>query len=196
MTTIVAVRKGQQACLAADTLAKYGDSRESATYIANHDKLLAVGDAWLGPAGPASSQLVLRSYFSASEARRDFSGVQGIFETVLDLQNSLKDDYFLNPKEDERDPFESSQMEMLIASPAGIFGVYPLRSVQEYTRFAAFGSGAEYALGAMYAAYDELTYPLAIARRGVEAAAEFDDSTGLPMTSVTVDLVGGNPVGA
>ena len=56
---------------------------------------------------------------------------------------ALKDDYFLIPKEDERDPYESLQMETLVASPAGIFGVYPLRSVQEYTRYYAFGSGAE-----------------------------------------------------
>lgn len=188
MTTIVAVRKGNRACIAADTLAKYGDAREPAAYIANHDKLLRIGDAWLAPAGPASAQLVLTSHFSHPEARRDFSSVQGIFETVTDLQGALKEDFFLNPKEDERDPYESSQMEIMVASPHGIFGVYPLRSVQEYRRFYAFGSGAEYALGAMYVAYDQLEDPAEIARRGIEAAAEFDDSTSLPFTSASVDL--------
>lgn len=188
MTTLVAVRKGARACLAADTLAKYGDAREPAAYIANHDKLLRIGDAWLGPTGPASAQLVLTSYFSQPDSRRDFSCVQGIFETVTDLQGALKEDYFLNPKEDERDSYESSQMEILIASPHGIFGVYPLRSVQEYSRFYAFGSGAEYALGAMYEAYDRLESAAEIARRGIEAAAEFDDSTSLPLTSAEVEL--------
>lgn len=188
MTTVVVVRKGRLACIAADTLAKYGDAAEPAAYIANHDKLVQVGDAWLAPTGPASAQLVLQSYFAVRDRRADFSSPQGVFETFVDMQGSLKDDYFLNPKEDERDPFESSQMEILVASPAGVFGVYPLRSVQEYTRFYAFGSGAEYALGAMFFEYDRHDDPAVIAERAIQAAAEFDDSTALPITSRTVEL--------
>ena len=191
MTTIVAVRKGHRAVIAADTLAKYGEAKEPARYIADHDKLVQVGDAWIAPTGPASAQLVLRSYFSNPDHRRDFSDSQGIFETMVDMQSALKDDYFLNPKEDERDPYESSQMEILVASPHGIFGVYPLRSVQAYTRFYAFGSGAEYALGAMYICYEALAEPEDIARRAIEAAAEFDDSTALPMTLQSIVLATG-----
>jgi len=188
MTTIVVVRKGRTAVIAADTLAKYGETREAAAYVANHDKLVQVDDAVLGPTGPASAQLVLRSYFDGEGARRDFATTQGIFETFTDLMGALKDDYFLIPKEDERDPYESLQMETLVASPAGIFGVYPLRSVQEYTRFYAFGSGAELALGAMHAVYDGAEDPEEIARRGLDAAAEFDDSTAGPYTVLRVTL--------
>lgn len=188
MTTIVAARKGNRACIAADTLAKYGDSRESADYIANHDKLVAVGDAWLGPTGPASAQLVLRSYFADVEHRRDFGSTLGIFETFTDLMGSLKEDYHLIPKEDDRDPYESLQMEVLIACPAGLFGVYPLRSVQEFSRFYAFGSGAEVALGAMYTVWDREEDPEAVVRTGLAAAAEFDDSTGAPFTVRRVEL--------
>ena len=146
MTTIVAVRKAGRACLAADTLACYGTSREPADYIAGHDKILPIGDALLAPTGPASAQLVLRSYFGREGVPARFRSSEEIFETIQALQLGLKDDYFLNPKESEDDPYESLQMEMLIASPGGIFGVYPLRSIQEYTRFYAFGSGAELAL--------------------------------------------------
>lgn len=182
MTTIVVVRKGSAACIAADSLAKYGETRESAAYVTNHDKLVQIGDTWLGPTGPASAQLILASYFASGEARSDFGSSLGIFETFTDLMGALKEDYFLIPKEDERDPYESLQMETLVAGPAGIFGIYPLRSVQEYSRFYAFGSGAELAMGAMHACYEGLDDPVEVARVGLEAAAEFDDSTAAPFT--------------
>jgi ATP-dependent HslUV protease subunit HslV len=190
MTTIVVVRKGSAACIAADSLAKYGETRESAAYVANYEKLLQVGDTWLGPTGPASAQLVMASYFAAEEARRDFSSTLSIFETFTDLMGALKEDYFLIPKEDERDPYESLQMETLVAGPAGIFGVYPLRSVQEYSRFYAFGSGAELAMGAMHASYEREDDPATVARIGLEAAAEFDDSTAAPFTLQRITVVG------
>ncbi len=188
MTTIVVVRKGSRACIGADSLAKYGETLESATYVANHDKLVCVGGTWIGPTGPASAQLILTSYFRAAEIQPDFTSAQGIFETFTDMMGALKEDYFLIPKEDERDPYESLQMEMLLAGPAGIFGVYPLRSVQEFTRFYAFGSGAELALGAMHAVYEEEADVLRIATKGLAAAAEFDDSTAAPFSLREVAL--------
>ncbi len=190
MTTIVVTRKDSLVCIGADSMAKYGETLEPAEYIVNHDKLIAVGDAWLGPTGPASAQLLLVSYFSESEQQRDFSGVHAIYETLREMQAVLKEDYFLNPKEDERDPFDSMQMEILIASPSGIFGAYPLRSVQEYTRFYAFGSGAELALGAMYAVWETAADAQQVARAGLEAAATFDDSSSGPFTLHTVALGG------
>lgn len=190
MTTIVVTRKNTQACIGGDSLAKYGETLEPAEYIANHDKLLAVGDAWLGPTGPASAQLLLASYFSEPEQQRDFSSTSAIYETLREMQTVLKEDYFLNPKEDERDPFDSMQMEILIVSPSGIFGAYPLRSVQEYTRFYSFGSGAELALGAMHAVWDRAANAEEVARAGLEAAATFDDSSSAPFTLHTLQLEG------
>ncbi len=40
MTTIVVARKNSQACIGADSLAKYGETLEPAEYVANHDKLV------------------------------------------------------------------------------------------------------------------------------------------------------------
>lgn len=188
MTTIVVARKGSKACIGADSLAKYGSTLEHAGLIENSEKLVGVGGAWLGPTGPASAQLLLTSYFGDPEHRADFSSAQGIFETLIDLQGTLKDQYFLNPREDERDPFDSMQMELLIASPAGIFGAYPLRSVQEYSRYYAFGSGAEYALGAMFTAYDGAPDARSVVEAGLQAAAELDDSTAGPHSVRELDL--------
>jgi len=73
-------------------------------------------------------------------------------------------------------------------NPGGIFGLYSLREVDQYTRFWAIGSGAEFALGAMQVAYDQLDDAQAIARAGIEAGACFDNSSALPMSSYSLEL--------
>ncbi|MAE27594.1 MAG: MFS transporter [Planctomycetes bacterium] len=188
MTTTIVVAKDGQACIAADTLARYGSTTETADLIENHDKLLRVGETVLAPCGPASAQLLLRSYFADPEHLAEFSGVDEIYETVRRLQAVLKDEYYLNPKEDEADPFDSLQMECLLANPSGIYGIYPLRSIQAYRRYYAFGSGAAYALGAMHARYESAADAQQIARVGLEAAAALDDSTAAPFTLRTMQL--------
>ena len=61
-------------------------------------------------------------------------------------------------------------------------------SVQGFARFWAFGSGDEYALGAMRVAYPTASSAEEIARTGLEAAADFDASTGLPIEVHTIAL--------
>ena len=79
-------------------------------------------------------------------------------------------------------------MDVLIANPRGIFGVAAHRTVQEFSRFYAYGSGSSYALGAMYAAWRAPSLDAeALARLGVMAAAEFHDETGLPVQSFAMD---------
>ncbi|MDP6839246.1 MAG: MFS transporter, partial [Planctomycetota bacterium] len=85
-------------------------------------------------------------------------------------------------------PFDSLQMECLLANPSGIYGIYPLRSIQAYRRYYAFGSGAAYALGAMHARYESAADAQQIARVGLEAAAALDDSTAAPFTLRTMQL--------
>ncbi len=43
MTTVAVVRKEGVAAIAADTLTKWGSAKESAVYIANHEKILQRG---------------------------------------------------------------------------------------------------------------------------------------------------------
>ena len=93
----------------------------------------------------------------------------------------LKEKFFLNPKEEEDDPYESSQITALIANPAGIFGIYSYREVFSFERFWAIGSGRSFALGAMFAAYNTHKTARAIAETGVRAGIEFDKSSGGPI---------------
>ena len=97
--------------------------------------------------------------------------------------------YFLNPKDEDDDPYESSQMDLFIANRYGIFGVFSLREIDEYEKFWSIGSGSDYALGAMYAAYDQFEEAEEIARIGVEAGIEFDDGSDAPITAYNVDLI-------
>jgi len=190
VTTVTVVRKEGLAAIAADTLVKWGSAKESAAYISNHEKILQVGDNFVAVTGTATFTAILRDYFEHTSEEVRLDSPANIFRTWNRLHGILKERYFLMPEEDKEDALESSRMDCLIANPHGIFGVAAHRTVQEFSRFYAYGSGSDYALGAMYCAYrDPQLSAEQIARHGIEAAAEFDDGTGLPVTCFTARLI-------
>ena len=69
-----------------------------------------------------------------------------------------------------------------------MYGIYSLREVDEYTRFWAVGSGAEYALGAMFSVYDQLQTAEQVAEVGIRSGATFDSSSSLPMHIFSLKL--------
>ena len=95
MTTVVVTKKGGIACIAADTLATYGDMQESADLIANSDKLVRIGDAWVAPTGPASAQLVLKHFVSTFDELPCLEDTDGIFDFLTVLQRALRDEYWM-----------------------------------------------------------------------------------------------------
>ena len=187
MTTLVVVRKGDSVAIAADSLTTFGDTRLAAEHDRTYDKIVRHRDTYIGLCGSAAHQLVFESLL-AKHAELDFSTKSAIFETFRKLHPILKEQHFLNPKEEEDDPYESTQVTALIANTRGIFGVYSMREVFEYTQFWAAGSGREFALGAMQALYPRLKSPEAVAKAGVEAGAMFDKNSALPMTLYTLTL--------
>ena len=189
MTTITIVEKNGYAAIAADSLCKSGAAKSSASYIVNHHKIFRVGRSYLAIAGPTSAKLVLQNYFDSLKGEVSLSNVNDIFRTWLDLHQDLKDRYFLNTAEEDSSAFESSQVDVVIANTSGIFSVSSYRSVKQHSRFAAYGMGDQFAIGAMYAIYDDASKNAeAIARVGLEAACEFDDSTGSPIFSYMIQL--------
>ena len=189
MTTLVVVRKGDSVAIAADSLTTFGDTRLSAEHDRTYDKIVRHRDTYIGLCGSAAHQLVFESLFKSREDL-DFSGRVEIFETLRKLHPVLKDQHFLNPKEEEDDPYESTQITALIANEHGIFGVYSMREVFEYSRFWAVGSGREFAIGAMNAMYARLKTAEAVARIGIEAGCEFDKNSSLPMSLYTLKARG------
>lgn len=188
MSTIVVVRKNGQACIAADTLTTFGDIRLPAGMDYNHDKIQTFGKTHMGIVGSAAHTLVAERAFRDAEIKPDFSNRDTTFDTLLRLHPVLKEKYFLNAKDADDDAYESSQIDSVFINKNGIFAMYSLREVYEYTQFWAVGSGATYAMGAMHAVYKKARTAREIARIGAEAGAEFDTSSSLPLTFRTVRM--------
>ena len=190
MTTIVVVKKDGVAVIAGDTLTTFGSTRLASVHDAAPEKILTHGDSHFGIAGSAAHQLVLESLLRNNEKLKGchFNGRAQIYDSFRKLHPILKEEAYLNPKDDDDDPYESSQLTSLLVNPSGIFGVYSMREVFEFDRFWAIGSGRDFALGAMYAIYDTRKSAEEIARMGVQAGAEYDTGTGLPMNLRKVKL--------
>lgn len=187
MTTIVVVKKAGYAAIGSESLTTFGDTRLGAAYKGEHDKILHLHDSYIGICGSSAHHLVLASALAKMQDVHLNSRME-VFETFRRLHPILKEHAYLNPKEDEDDPYESSQITALIANASGIYGVYSYREVFDYDRFWAVGSGRNFALGAMYAAYDRCKTAKEIAEIGVAAGIEFDTASSGPIVVQAVKL--------
>jgi ATP-dependent HslUV protease subunit HslV len=198
MSTIVAAVKNGVACIAADSLTSFGDTKQSAEFVVNSDKILSLAHSitnenpktmtYMGIVGSAAHHLVMQNLVVDHADKIDLSDRMSIFTTLKTIHPILKEEYFLNSKEDDEDSYESSRVDALIMNENGIFGLYSLREVEQYSRFWAVGSGSEFALGAMQTAYEIYDTAEQIAQAGVVAGATFDNASSLPMTSYTLEL--------
>ena len=187
MTTIVAVKKNGIVAIAADTLTTFGNTRLPSVMDSSHDKILHIGNSHIGVCGSAAHHLVLANLLGKTPDVQ-LNSKEAIFETFRKLHPVLKEECFLNPKEDEEDPYESSQITALIINASGMYGIFSMREVFEYTQFWAIGSGHEFALGAMQHAYSRYDSAADIARAGVDAGIAFDKNSAAPITLYTVTL--------
>ncbi len=186
MSTIVVVKKDNKAVIAADTLTTCGNTKESAVYVVNHEKIIAYKDNFLGVSGSASLQIAVNCFLSETKKKFSFDKITDIYKFGLLLHAELKDKHFLRADDDE--DFETFRGDILIVNKNGIFGLSSYRYVQEYSKFYANGSGSEYALGAMFAVYYSKKSAEEIAAVGVQAGTEFDDGSAAPIHSYTIKL--------
>ena len=187
MTTCVVVRKGSEIAIASDSLVTFGDTRLSNAYEAN-EKIVEVNGSYVSLSGTTAHFPVMRKLLTEMGDECKLGSRDEVFDTFTRVHQILKDKYFLNVKEEEDDPYESSQITTLIANPHGIFGVYSYREVFSFDRFWAIGSGKTFALGAMYAGYERLGTAREIAELGVQAGAEFDKSSALPCRVISFPM--------
>lgn len=187
MGIVLAVKKRGTICIASDTMTISGGSRkQTAEHVCNPEKIVKWRASYIGVAAHPIWPLILSSYFKHEKRGPSLESKDEIFDELLKLHKVLKVKYHLTPYEDEEDSFESSRFESLIVNPHGIFKTYALRSVQQFIQFAAIGSGAQYALGALHALYNRLDSAEDIAKAALSAVVEFDDSSGLPGLFYTV----------
>jgi ATP-dependent HslUV protease subunit HslV len=187
MTTCVVVKKNNEVAIASDSLVTFGDTRLSNAYEAN-EKIFKVGESYITLAGTAAHFPVMRKLLTEMDEECRLNSKDEVFETYSKVHQILKEKYFLNVKEDEEDPYESSQITSLVANPYGIFGVYSYREIFSFDRFWGIGSGRNFALGAMYAAYEKAESAREIAEIGVRAGAEFDKSSSAPFRVFSVAM--------
>ena len=183
MSTVTAVKKNGEIAIACDTLIKWGTEKNTAAHLVNHNKIFTFGENFIAVTGLAAGQLALQHFLSNQPKTLLLRTPQEIFLCWRDFQRALKDDYFFDPKSEEAG-FETSGLDILMINPYGIFAVGAHRDVQQFKKFYAYGAGSEFALGAIFALYDDPTLNAkTLAERGIEAAAEFDDGTALPFIS-------------
>ena len=188
MSTVVVARKGGQIAIASDSLVTFGETRLPHGYEAN-SKMFSVGGSHIGAVGTTAHMPVLRQALAALPAEElQLHSRDAIFETFRRLHPLLKERFFLNTKEGDSDPYESSQFSILIANRSGIFGVESYREVFEFERFWAIGSGRRFALGAMFAAWTGDKTARQVAEAGVRAGCEFDTSSAAPVRVHTLKL--------
>lgn len=181
MSTIVVVQKSGVIVIAADSLTKAGSIKLKREFQADgKGKIFKHGDTYLGTVGALVHMDVLQSIFRKYPEKICLDSREDIFETYTRIHPILKDEYFINPAADKDDEYESSQIDGLLANSNGIFGMYSWRTVVQYSRFYAVGSGREFALGAMQATYEQCS-AREIAEAGIRSAAAFDDGTDLPI---------------
>lgn len=192
MTTVVVVKKAGQVAIAADTLVTFGDTRLSHRFEAN-SKLFKIdtpsGPSYVGIAGTVAHFPVLRKAMtSLPREQLKLGSKDEVFDTFTKLHPMLKETFFLQTKEDDNDPYESSQFSVVIANATGIYGMYSYREVFEFKEFWGIGSGRSFALGAMHASWDKAKTAREIALIGMQAGCEFDKNSGGPLDVFTVKL--------
>ncbi len=192
MTTLVVVKKAGQAVIATDALITFGDTRLSGRFESN-SKVFKVdtpaGPSYVGMAGTVAHFPVLRKAMEAlPKDQLKLGSKDEVFDTFTRLHPVLKETFFLQTKEDDNDPYESSQFSVLIANASGIYGLYSYREVFEFKEFWGIGSGRSFALGAMHATWAKAKSAREVALAGVHAGCEFDKNSGGPVEVFTIKL--------
>jgi ATP-dependent protease HslVU (ClpYQ) peptidase subunit len=188
MSSLVVVKKSGKAVIAADSLTTFGRTKFGQKYQRHAEKIHCFGNCYIGLVGDAAHGNVFENILENFAEDLCFDSRKSIFETYLFLHQILKDKFHLNAVAGEDMAYQSSQIDALIANENGIFGMFEFREVHEFERFWAIGSGKAYALGAMYAVYDQLNDAEDIARIGIQASCEFDNACDLPIAVHSLDL--------
>jgi len=189
MSIICGAIKNGVVAISSDTLQSYGSIKISSSHIKNSNKLYSVNGSVIGIVGWNAISDMIEHLIINDKKVFKLSNRMEIFSTLKELHKKMKDEYYIETKEDEDDqPVESSQLEALIINKYGLFEIGSYREVNEFNTFWAIGSGQKIALGAMHSLYGNKITARAIVEAGVKAAAEFNDSCSLPLNTKTIKL--------
>jgi ATP-dependent HslUV protease subunit HslV len=183
MSIVCAAKSNNEIAISADTMTKYGSLTVSSDHVVNSDKLYEVDDSVIGIVGWCAISSVIEHMLQHDSKLFRLGDRMEIMSTLLVLHEKMKQDYYLDTREDRDQPVESIQLHALVINKNGLFEISSYREVIEYKTCWAVGSGKHLALGAMHALHAQSASAQEIAEAGVRAAAEFDDCCCLPLTS-------------
>jgi ATP-dependent HslUV protease, peptidase subunit HslV len=173
MTIISVVKKDNLIAIASDTITLLGDTIQNDNDVDNGSKIIEVAESYIAYCGHASVGVCLEHYFdNATDA--DLSSRKSIFKESLRIYSFFKEELYLSFS-DENSDFEEFGFDLLIANPNGIFGLHSERSISEYRKFYALGTGYKFALGSMHENYPTNLNAKEIAQRSITTAIHFDN---------------------
>lgn len=188
MTSITAVKKGGKICIACDALTSYGGRKEvEGKNVCKDPKIIPLGSGYIGVSGAAAMSSMLKNYVE-NRSFKPLSTLSGIFRFFLDFRRELVHCYFSSQEDHSHLPFHDSGALFLIVNNGGIFEINYDGTIRHFLKFAAIGSGENYALGAIASAYDREGDAKEIACLGIRVAASFDRKTMLPLSFFCIDL--------
>ena len=191
MSIAVAIRKTRQLVLGTDSQTSFGSSRVPTDNLKTI-KIHQIGDAYLATTGWGLCENILDDYLTRSpDAKLDTK--HAIFTFFMTFWKELHDSYsFVKDQSDKDDesPFGSLDASFLVVSPQGVFHVGSDMSVTAFEKYYAIGSGADYALGAVSALYEDSPDAVTVCRKAIAAAIDFDVHCGGDIDIRIIDLHG------
>lgn len=188
MSVICGVVTKQQVAISCDSQSSYGSLAVSARHINNSSKLYEVNNCYIGIVGWSAIANIIEHLIGTNKTLFKLNTRMEIFSTLLSLHDEMKEKYFLETHEEDDQPVESNQLDLIIINNNGLFSTASYREVNRHNTYWAIGSGQKLALGAMHAVYSMELSAREIAEAGVMAASEFDDGCCLPFETNVIDF--------
>jgi ATP-dependent protease HslVU (ClpYQ) peptidase subunit len=178
MSIVVAVTKNGRTVVASDSMGFYGYQRVP-TDNSKAVKVRRAGAALVAMTGWSIYENILEDLLS-HDPEPSLGNCRDIFTFFTSMWKELHQRYpFVNDQVDSKDsPFGDLGATFMVVSRQGIFKVASDTNVARFEKYCAIGSGGDYALGALYAAYDRDDEPLSLARLAVETAINYDTHCG------------------
>ncbi len=186
MSISVAVKKGKNIVIGADTQYSFGSNKACKKNI-KCSKIRRIGSVLFTNTGWGLYDDILDDYLSKKKTVK-LNNKLAVFQFFKAFWQALHKNYpFVKDQcDDEESPFGDLDANFLIITKKCIYYVSSNMSVTEFLEFHAIGSGCDYAIGAMHAVYNMNLSAEDIARKGLEAAIDHDVYCGGEIELITI----------
>lgn len=181
MSIVVAVKKGRDIVVAADSQSMFGPTLRVRADNHRAVKIRQIGRSYVATTGWGLYDNILDDFWGAGRAP-DLRDEKSIFTSFLKLWKALHQKYHLvkdtSDEDDDHSPFGDLDATFLIVNRNGIFQVSCDMSVTKFENYCAIGAGSDFSYGALFTLYDGDHDAEALAVKAVEAAITFNASCG------------------